>query len=104
MAPFNTRIVRRSNALLDGQYGSDFRYSEVLDFGGGLASPFLAAATTAALAGVTAAFSWGPARAAADRLLPRPGEGPSAQDQEAGHFRMVITARTTTGAAASSAT
>ena len=28
MAPANTRIVRRSNALLDWAYGSGFRYSE----------------------------------------------------------------------------
>ena len=28
MAPHNTRIVRRSNALLDWAYGRQFRYAE----------------------------------------------------------------------------
>ncbi len=99
MAAFNTRVVRRSNALLAGRYGSGFRYGEVVDFGAGLTSPFKALATTAALAGVSAAFGWGPARAVIDRVLPKPGEGPSAQERQAGRFRLVIRARTTTGAA-----
>ena len=35
MAPYNTRVVRRSNALLDGAYGRRFRYREVSGFGTG---------------------------------------------------------------------
>ena len=33
MAPFNTRIVRRSNALQGWAYGRDFRYGEVMGCG-----------------------------------------------------------------------
>ena len=35
MASFNTRIVRRSNALQDWSYGRGFRYSEVMGVGSG---------------------------------------------------------------------
>ena len=35
MAAINTRIVRRSNALLGYAYGKDFRYSEAMSFGPG---------------------------------------------------------------------
>ena len=44
-------------------------------------------------------LSWSPTRAVLDQLLPRPGAGPSERMQETGHFRMVITAHTTTGTA-----
>jgi len=33
MGPINTRVVRRSNALLEYRYGADFRYREQMRFG-----------------------------------------------------------------------
>jgi len=98
MGGFNARIVRRSNTLLDGAC-DDFRYREVLDFGSGPMAPVTAVAMTAGWALLANGLAWGPTRAVLDQLLPRPGTGPSERAQETGHFRMAITARTTTGAA-----
>ena len=43
MAPANTRIVRRSNALLDWAYGRRFRYSESMSLGSSVAAPVASA-------------------------------------------------------------
>ena len=102
LAPFfmgrvNTRVVRRSNALA-GHAGPAFRYRELM-LGGPLP---LGPARAAAIAGGTAALAAGlafpPTRAVLDRVLPDPGEGPSAATQERGFFRIDIHTTTTTGA------
>ena len=98
MASYNTRIVRRSNALLGWRYGRAFRYHEVTDFGSARKSPFLAAGTTAALLGVVGGFSFGPTRRLLDKALPAPGEGPDEEKRVNGRFRMEVVATTTTGA------
>lgn len=98
MAGFNTRIVRLSNTLTGWSYGRGFRYREVVDFGSGLASPFLAAGMAVGLGGIQAGLSYAPTRAVLDRVLPRPGTGPSEAQRAAGRFRMEIRATTTTGA------
>ncbi|WP_435200936.1 saccharopine dehydrogenase family protein [Janibacter sp. GS2] len=98
MATYNTRVVRRSNALLGWRYGRAFRYHEVTDYGSRLASPFLAAGTTLGLLGVVGGLSFGPTRALLDRVLPEPGEGPSEQSRTNGRFRMEVVATTTSGA------
>lgn len=98
MADFNTRIVRRSNSLLGWAYGRDFRYREVMDMGTGPTAPVMAAGMTAGLLGLLGALSFGPTRAVADRLLPKPGEGPSEQSRANGRYVMDIEACTSTGA------
>ncbi|MEP6852321.1 MAG: saccharopine dehydrogenase NADP-binding domain-containing protein [bacterium] len=98
MAPYNTRIVRRSNALQNWAYGRDFRYREVVGFGRGLAAPVGATALTAGLGAFMAGMSFGPTRAALDRLLPSPGTGPSDKVRASGRFRVEISTRTTSGA------
>jgi len=98
MAPHNTRIVRRSNALQDWVYGRTFRYRELMAFGRGPAGPVLAAATTAGIAAVGFGLALPPTRALLDRVLPKPGEGPSVATQQGGHFRVEVTATTTSGA------
>lgn len=98
MASHNTRIVRRSNALLGWRYGRAFRYHEVTDFGSQLKSPFVAAGTTAGLLGVVGGMSFGPTRNLLDRALPDPGEGPSEESRVNGRFRMEVVATTTSGA------
>ena len=99
MAGFNTRIVRRSNALLGWRYGRAFRYREVVDFGNSAKSPVLATGMSAGLLGLAGAMAFEPTRAVVDRFLPKPGEGPSEENQANGRFRMVIRTTTTTGAA-----
>lgn len=98
MASFNTRIVRRSNALLGHAYGRGFRYAEVMDFGTSLKAPVLATGMTAGLLGVAGGMRFPATRAVLDRVLPKPGEGPSPEAQEKGRFRMEIESTTTSGA------
>jgi short subunit dehydrogenase-like uncharacterized protein len=97
MAGYNTRIVRRSNALLGWRYGRAFSYREVVDFGDSPKAPLMATGMTAGLLGVTAGMSYATTRQLLDRVLPKPGEGPSAERRAEGRFRMVITSHTTTG-------
>jgi short subunit dehydrogenase-like uncharacterized protein len=98
MAPFNTRIVRRSNALSDYAYGRRFRYREVMGYGRSPLAPLVAAGTTTGLAVGMAGMSFAPARAVLDRVLPEPGSGPSEAARERGYFRIEVVARTSTGA------
>lgn len=98
MSEFNTRIVRRSNALLDWAYGRGFRYREVTDLGRSAQAPFLGAVMSGGLVAGLAGLSFGPTRAVLDRFLPKPGEGPSEKAMKAGRFAMEIVARTSTGA------
>lgn len=98
MASYNTRVVRRSNALLDYRYGRDFRYSEVTDCGRDLTAPVKAGVLTGSLLGIATGMSFGPTRAVLDRILPKPGEGPSVEAQAAGRFVFDIETTTTTGA------
>ncbi|NEK87449.1 enoyl-ACP reductase [Blastococcus saxobsidens] len=92
MAPFNTRIVRRSNALQDWAYGRELRYSEVMGTGGGPVGAVTAAGVTAGLLGAVSAMSFAPTRGLLDRVLPAPGTGPSEAAREKGWFRMVVDA------------
>ena len=97
MAPFNTRIVRRSNALQGWAYGRGFRYREAMAFGRGPLGPALAAGTALGVAGMGFGMALPPTRAVLDRVLPKPGEGPSEQTRERGHFRIETTGTATDG-------
>jgi short subunit dehydrogenase-like uncharacterized protein len=97
MASFNTRIVRRSNALQDWRYGRDFRYREAMAFGRGPLGPVLAAGTALGVAGLGFGMALPPTRAVLDRVLPSPGEGPSARTRQRGHFRTETTGTTPDG-------
>lgn len=98
MASHNTRIVRRSNALLDYRYGRDFRYREVTDCGPGPAGLAKAGALAGVLTAVVVGMSFGPTRALLDRALPAPGQGPTEAQQAAGRFVFDIETVTTGGA------
>jgi short subunit dehydrogenase-like uncharacterized protein len=97
MASYNTRIVRRSNALQDWSYGRGLRYSEVMGVGSGPLGAVTAVGLTAGLAGAVAAMSFRPTRTLLDRVLPEPGAGPSEEARQKGWFRMVVDATTETG-------
>ncbi|SDY71788.1 Uncharacterized conserved protein [Modestobacter sp. DSM 44400] len=97
MAPFNSRIVRRSNALQNWRYGRSLSYGEVMGCGRGPQGAVAAVGITAALAGAFGAMSFPPARAVLDRLLPDPGSGPSAAARGKGWFRTVVDAATEDG-------
>lgn len=98
MAQYNTRVVRRSNALQDWAYGRELRYTERMAFGGGLNGRALATVAATGLRLAQPALRFGPSRAVADRVLPKPGKGPSEKARNAGFFRMDVDATTSTGA------
>jgi short subunit dehydrogenase-like uncharacterized protein len=90
MAAINTRVVRRSNALMDYEYGRDFRYSEAMMTGRGVGGWTRAVTITGALAGFLLATTTSPTRALVSKLMPDPGEGPSPEDRERGFFDIVM--------------
>jgi short subunit dehydrogenase-like uncharacterized protein len=102
MGPYNTRIVRRSNALLDWAYGRELRYSESMSL---VSSRVLAPLASAAMGGVSAAtlgvgsryFRLLPRRLL-ERVAPKPGTGPSAAARERGYYRIETYTTTSTGA------
>jgi len=97
MAQVNTRVVRRSNALL--HYGDAFRYSESMSLPKGPRGLVMASAITAGMAAFVGAASV-PAtrRLMQQRLLPKPGEGPSKEAREKGFFKVRVLAETEDGA------
>jgi short subunit dehydrogenase-like uncharacterized protein len=97
MASYNTRIVRRSNALLGWAYGRDLRYTEVMGCGRGVVGAATAVAATVGLPAFLAAMSAAPTRAVLDRVLPAPGTGPSPEARARGWFRMAVHAETEDG-------
>lgn len=98
MASYNTRIVRRSNAIAGYAYGKGLRYGEVMAAGSGPVGALTAGAITAGLGLMVAGFATPGVRQVLDRVLPKPGEGPSAATRQKGWFRHDLEATTTTGA------
>jgi short subunit dehydrogenase-like uncharacterized protein len=86
MASINTRIVRRSQALLGRPYGADFQYSECMLTGAGWAGRVKAYVTSIPLALLMGAKPGSLARKLIDWFLPKPGEGPSAKERENGFW------------------
>ncbi len=101
MAAANTRIVRRSNALLDYAYGHRFEYAEQMSLGKSIVAPLAAAMATAGNAATMALggryFDRLP-RKLVERIAPKPGSGPSERAREQGHYTVETYTRTTSGA------
>jgi short subunit dehydrogenase-like uncharacterized protein len=100
MGPYNTRIVRRSNALLDWAYGRQFRYAEHMSVGSSVVAPAASAMVTAAgnvLFGLGSHYFRLLPRRLVERVAPKPGTGPSAATRERGHYRVETYTTTTTG-------
>ena len=97
MAPVNTRVVRRSNALQDWAYGRRFRYREVMDFGSGVVGRAKALGMGGGMVSLTVGLALPPSRFLLDRVLPDPGEGPKEELVRQGFFEIEIHARTAAG-------
>ena len=101
MAIVNTRIVRRSNALLGYSYGRRLAYAEQMSMGNSMAAPVAAAVATAGNAASAAIgsrlFHRLPDKLI-DRITPKPGTGPSEQARDNGHYTVETYTTTTTGA------
>ena len=101
MAIYNTRIVRRSNSLLNYAYGRKFRYAEHMSVGSSVLAPLTSAVLSVANNGAVALasrfFRFVPRRLV-ERIVPKPGTGPSEEAREKGYYR-AETYTTTTGGA-----
>ena len=81
MAPINTKNVHRSNFLLGHPYGTDFTYDEMMMTTIGDAGKAIAEGIATALKSANP-FGEGP--------QPKPGEGPSAEEREAGFYDILF--------------
>jgi short subunit dehydrogenase-like uncharacterized protein len=91
MAAINTRVVHRSNAVMDYAYGRDFTYEEAMVTGGSLLGAPTALAVTGAMGAFGLAAVVPPTRALLNRfVLPKPGEGPTPEQRERGRFDLLF--------------
>lgn len=100
MAPINTRVVRRSQALLAARgqdYGPEFTYQESMWAGRGVKGRLAALQVTAAMGLVVGLgqAAWG--RSLMRRFVPEPGEGPSEATMDNGFFQCQLWAEAADG-------
>ena len=86
MASINTRIVRRSNYLLDFKYGKDFIYNEAIIVGKSIFSKFLGYLKLIPIYLISKiknkAFNL-----LVRLILPKPGKGPTESSRKNGYFK-----------------
>lgn len=91
MGPMNTKIVRRSNALLGYPYGKDFRYEEAQLVGSGPAGWLYAKAKALEFGGLIAATAIPLTRPLVKKyVLPKPGESPDQETRETGKWGVIL--------------
>ena len=78
MAPINTKNVHRTNFLLGHPFGEDFRYDEMM------VAPGIGEMAKAAAEAIAKINPF-----AGDKG-PKPGEGPSKEDRDAGHYDLLF--------------
>jgi short subunit dehydrogenase-like uncharacterized protein len=88
MAATNSPVVRRGHALAGFPWGKDFVYREVMSTPGNPRGVMMAATITAGLAGLSAAMKRPTLRNMLQKRAPKPGEGPSAEKRERGHWKV----------------
>ena len=87
MAGINTKVVRRSNALSGYIYGKDFRYDEATMGGKGLKGRikgYLMALPLLIMTTKPESFL----KKIANKILPKPGEGPTKEQREKGFYNL----------------
>ena len=91
MAAINTRIVRRSHALLGYPWGEEFQYKESMKMSSGVTGRIAANAFGWGMQLFTLATAVDPIRnLLKSTVLPKPGEGPSAETRESGFFKSTL--------------
>ena len=87
MAGINTKIVRRSNALSNFQYGKDFRYEEAMMSGKGISGFFKAilAVFPLAMVGLNPKSFL---KKIVNLFMPKPGEGPGFEKRKNGFYNL----------------
>lgn len=101
MGPVNTRVVRRSVALLqargDTACAPGFRYQEYQRFGPGPAAGAMAYALGGAFGLMQGLMRHPAGRRLAARIAPKPGEGPSEARMDNGGFRCELVGHSQSG-------
>jgi short subunit dehydrogenase-like uncharacterized protein len=101
MGPVNTRVVRRSAALLAAEgpspYGPDFAYQEYMRFGARPVAAMAAASFCFGMVTAQGAMLLKPVRSMARAMAPAAGEGPSERAMDGGSFRCELVGRTANG-------
>ena len=87
MAGINTKIVRRSNALINFQYGKDFRYDEAMIAGKGISGFWKAilAVFPLAMVGLNPNSFL---KKIINSFMPKPGEGPGVEKRKNGFYNL----------------
>lgn len=99
MSPINTRVVRRSAALLGASagYAPDFHYQEYLRVGSGLGAGAAAVALSSSMAFSQFAMKASAVRKLAVAWMPKAGSGPSVASMDGGSFRCELVAQSASG-------
>ncbi|MDT9000307.1 saccharopine dehydrogenase NADP-binding domain-containing protein [Paucibacter sp. APW11] len=98
MAVINTKNVHRSNALRGHPWGRDFIYDERLLTGSGAKGERRARALARMSLWQDRLLGFAPTRSLLRRfVLPKPGEGPSAEQRERGRYEVVFYGQTADG-------
>ena len=92
MAAINTRIVRRSHALMGLPWGEGFRYSEVMGTGKGAKGWSRAASLIVGVIALMGSLALPLTRPFVEKRLPSPGEGPDQEAREKGSFKTLFVA------------
>lgn len=95
MSTINTRVVRRSAALLG--YAEGYAYQEYLRLGRGPAAALAATSLSVGSFTSQAALRLGLVRRLAQRLAPPPGAGPSEASMDGGSFRALWVGHSASG-------
>ena len=92
MSGINTKIVRRSNGLMNHPYGHKFKYSEVVSFPRGIKGFISGLMMTMGLGFLKISIHFKPVLYILRKFyLPSPGEGPSRSERENGFFKLKLT-------------
>lgn len=103
MASINTRVVHRTNALMANHYGDRFLYDEAMVSGKGIKGSMMGWSLTVGLSALMIGAAIGPTRWLLENtILPKPGAGPSPQEQEDGFFDFRIFGHVATDSVAGS--
>lgn len=83
MSVINSKVVRRSNELMNGYYGKNFKYHEGLAF----KSMFVSLFITTIMIVFVISIMFSPVRYLIKKFALQPGQGPSKEAQEKGWFK-----------------
>ena len=98
MAPVNTKNLHRTNALLGHPWGRDFVYDERMLTGDGAKGERRARTLARTTRIQNRLLAFAPTRALLRRFaLPKPGEGPSAEERESGSYDLLFIGQSAAG-------